>query len=50
MDLLEKLNGPLEHIEKNLESNIDFNEVATLASCSQSYFRRIFPLILLLPL
>lgn len=42
MDLLEKLNGPLDYIEKNLANNIDFKEVAMLASCSESYFRRLF--------
>ena len=36
MDLLEKLNGPLDYIEENLANNIDFKEVARLASCSQS--------------
>ncbi|MDF2593248.1 MAG: transcription activator, effector binding [Clostridia bacterium] len=45
MDLLEKLNGPLDYIEKNLANNIDFKEVATLASCSQSYFRRMFSIL-----
>jgi AraC family transcriptional regulator len=45
MDLLEKLNGPLDYIEKNLANNIDFIEVATLASCSQSYFRRMFSIL-----
>jgi hypothetical protein len=32
MDLLEKLNGPLEYMQNNLESNIHFKEVVTLAS------------------
>lgn len=45
MDLFEKLNGPLDYIEKNLANNIDFKEVATLASCSQSYFRRMFSIL-----
>lgn len=45
MDLLEKLNGPLDYIEKNLAKNIDFEEVAALASCSQSYFRRMFSVL-----
>lgn len=45
MDLLEKLNGPLEYIEENLTNNIDFKEVARLSSCSQSYFRRMFSIL-----
>lgn len=45
MDLLEKLNGPLDYIENNLTNNIDFKEVAMLASCSQGYFRRMFSIL-----
>ena len=42
MSMLEQLNAPLEYIEENLSKNIDFKEVSVLASCSQSYFKRIF--------
>ncbi len=45
MKILEKLNGPLDYIEENLANNIDFKEVARLASCSQSYFRRMFSIL-----
>lgn len=45
MNILEKLNGPLEYIEGNLANNIDFKEVSRLASCSQSYFKRVFPIL-----
>ncbi len=45
MNALDKLNGSLVYIEENLENNIDFKEVARLASCSERYFRRIFSII-----
>jgi AraC family transcriptional regulator len=45
MNLLEKLNNPLDYIEENLAKNIDFKEVVRLASCSQSYFRRMFSIL-----
>lgn len=45
MDLLERLNGILNYIEKNLANNIDYKEVAALAACSESYFRRMFSIL-----
>ena len=45
MNVFDKLNDPLDYIEENLASNIDFKEVARLASCSQRYFRRMFSIL-----
>jgi AraC family transcriptional regulator len=42
MDLLEKMNGALNHIEENLTNDIDFKEVARLAFCSEYHFKRMF--------
>jgi AraC family transcriptional regulator len=42
MDLLEKMNGALNHVEENLTNDIDFKEVARLAFCSEYHFKRMF--------
>ena len=42
MDLLEKMNGALSYIEKNLTEDIDYKEVARLACCSEYHFKRMF--------
>jgi AraC family transcriptional regulator len=42
MEMLEKMNGALNHIEENLTNDIDFKEVASLAFCSEYHFKRMF--------
>lgn len=42
MDLLNKMNGALKYIEKNLTDDIDFKKVARLAFCSEYHFKRMF--------
>lgn len=42
MDLLERMNGALSYIEENLANDIDYEEVARLACCSEYHFKRMF--------
>ena len=42
MDLLERVNGALHYIEENLTDEIDFQEVARIACCSEYHFKRMF--------
>lgn len=42
MDSLRQLNQALEYIEKHLTEDIDFNEVAKIAYCSEYHFKRMF--------
>jgi AraC family transcriptional regulator len=42
MDLLRSINEALNYIEENLAQEIEFNEVARLACCSEYHFRRMF--------
>jgi AraC-like DNA-binding protein len=39
---LEHLNKAMSYIEENLENGIDFKQVASIALCSENYFRRMF--------
>ncbi|QRG69158.1 AraC family transcriptional regulator [Brevibacillus choshinensis] len=45
MELLEKLNGALAYIEDHLAEEIDFQEVARIAVCSEYHFKRMFPFL-----
>lgn len=42
MDLLKEMNDALNYIESHLADDIDFNEVAKLALCSEYHFKRMF--------
>lgn len=42
MDMLKNMNVALNYIEKNLDEEIDFKEVAKLAFCSEYHFKRMF--------
>ncbi|WP_088072997.1 AraC family transcriptional regulator [Gottfriedia luciferensis] len=42
MDWLERMNNALEYIEKNLESDINYRNIAQVAYCSEFHFSRIF--------
>ncbi|PEF35807.1 AraC family transcriptional regulator [Bacillus sp. AFS094228] len=42
MDSLKNMNGAIKFIEENLTNEIDFNEVARLAYCSEYHFKRMF--------
>ena len=42
MDSLKSMNDALNYIEENLTNDIDFNEVARLAFCSEYHFQRMF--------
>lgn len=42
MDQLQNLNRALHYIEENLSGEIDFNEVARIALCSEYHFKRMF--------
>jgi AraC family transcriptional regulator len=50
MDLLEKMNGALNYIEENLTNDINFEEVAKLAFCSEYHFKRMFSFLAGIPL
>lgn len=42
MDSLKRMNDALNYIEENLDGEIDFKEVARLATCSEYHFQRMF--------
>ncbi|MEG6586761.1 AraC family transcriptional regulator [Dendrosporobacter sp. 1207_IL3150] len=42
MNLIKTMNTALEHIENNLDNEIDLKEVAKLALCSEYHFKRMF--------
>lgn len=42
MDSLEKMNRAMSYMEEHLDDEIDFAEVARIASCSQYHFTRMF--------
>lgn len=42
MDALKQFNQAMTYIEANLDSDIDFTQVARLAGCSEHHFRRTF--------
>ncbi|QDY83596.1 AraC family transcriptional regulator [Paenibacillus polymyxa] len=45
MDLLKGMNEAIRYIEENLTNDINFNEVARLAYCSEFHFKRMFSLL-----
>lgn len=45
MDWLDKMNAAMEYIESHLTDDIDYNEIARKARCSEYHFRRMFPFI-----
>ncbi len=50
MDWIDKMNHAVEYIETNLDTSIDFEEVAKIAYCSMSHFQRLFSFIADIPL
>ena len=42
MDLLKHMNEALKYIENNLTNEIDYQEVAQIALCSEYHFKRMF--------
>lgn len=50
MSLQQKMNQSMMYIEENLSSNIDFNKVAQIISCSDHEFRRMFSFLTQVPL
>ncbi|GIO66138.1 AraC family transcriptional regulator [Paenibacillus cookii] len=42
MDMLQNLNRALRYIEENLDGEIDYQEAARLALCSEYHFKRMF--------
>lgn len=42
MNLLENMNGALSYIEENLTDEVDYQEVARVACCSEYHFKRMF--------
>ncbi|MFE8697387.1 GyrI-like domain-containing protein [Cytobacillus sp. FJAT-53684] len=50
MDLLRNMNNALSYIEENLTNEIDFNEVARHAYCSEYHFKRMFSFLSGMPL
>ncbi|MNM62543.1 Transposon Tn10 TetD protein [compost metagenome] len=50
MDSLKNMNDALKYIEKNLEYEIDYKEIARLALCSEYHFKRMFSFLAGIPL
>lgn len=50
MNILRHYNEALNHIENNLLHEIDFQQVARIAGCSEYQFRRMFPFLAGMPL
>lgn len=50
MDWLERMNGAINYIEENLNSDIDYNKAAHIACCSAYHFQRMFSYIAEIPL
>ena len=44
MDALQRINQALAYIEANLEEEIDYRQIETIALCSEYHFRRLFSL------
>ena len=42
MDLLKNMNKALAYIEENLEHEIDYKKIASIAHCSEYHFRKMF--------
>ena len=45
MDYLNRMNEALDYIERNLDGEIDYKKVSSIACCSVSYFQRVFSFI-----
>jgi len=45
MEWLKRLNGAIDYIEENLDSDIDYEKAAKIACCSSFHFRRMFSYI-----
>lgn len=50
MDWLSRMNGAVNYIEEHLTEDIDYSEVAKIASCSTYHFQRMFSFIIDVPL
>lgn len=50
MDWLDRMNSAMDYIEENLAEEIDYIQVARMASCSVFHFQRMFPFITGIPL
>jgi AraC family transcriptional regulator len=50
MDVLKNINAALDYIEANLNDEIDFNEAARIALCSEYHFKRMFSFLAGVPL
>ena len=50
MDWLQRMNASLEYIEKNLDANIDFHQIAKISCCSPFHFQKVFSLMSGVPL
>jgi len=50
MDTTESLNAAMRYIEKQLFDDVDFTEMARIASCSEYQFRRMFSYLAGMPL
>lgn len=45
MDALKCMNDALDYIEKNIENEINYKEIAKIACCSEYHFKRMFSFI-----
>lgn len=50
MDWLSRMNGAINHIEENLDGEIDYEELARITCCSTYHFQRMFSFITDVPL
>lgn len=50
MDWLQRMNHAIDYIEDNLESHIDYEQLARIALCSVYQFQRMFSFVLEIPL
>lgn len=50
MEWLKKLSSAIDYIEKNLDNEISYEEVAKIACCSSYYFGRMFTYVVGIPL
>jgi AraC family transcriptional regulator len=46
MEWSDRMNAAIAYIEDNLEREIDYNETASRANCSQSHFQRMFLVVI----
>lgn len=50
MDWLQRMNHAIDYIEENLESDIDYDQIAKIGLCSVYQFQRMFSFVLEVPL